>query len=85
MHPHSFKEDFSSGFCCDILLTGRHNGHLREPIDDHKNTDFISMLSERKARHVIHGGGFPRSTRARQQGIEALLIDVQFGNGTGST
>jgi len=26
--PHSFKEDFSNGFYCDILLVGHHNGHL---------------------------------------------------------
>ena len=84
MHPHSFKEEFSSGFCCDILLTGRHDGHLREAIDDHKNI-VVSMLSRKKARHVIHGDGFPRSARGRQRGIEALLLNGQFGNGTGST
>ena len=83
MYPHSFKEEFSSGFCCDILLAGRHNNHLGEPVDDHKNT-VISMLSGRKASHVIHGDGFPRSTRGRQRGIEALLLDGRFGNGVGS-
>ena len=62
VHPHSFKEEFSSGLCCDILLASRHNGHLRESIDDHENT-VISMLIRRQARHVIHGDGFPRSTR----------------------
>ena len=62
--PKSFKKYFSSGFCCDILLAGRHNGHLWESVDDHENT-VISMLSRRKAWHVIHGDGFPRSTRGR--------------------
>ena len=38
VHPHSFKEEFSNGFCCDILLAGRHNGHLWEFVNDHKNT-----------------------------------------------
>ena len=28
VYPHSFKEEFSNGFCCDILLPGHHNGHL---------------------------------------------------------
>ena len=42
------------------------------------------MLSRRKARHVIHGDGFPRSARGRQRSIEALLLDGQFGNGAGS-
>jgi hypothetical protein len=80
VYPHSFKEEFSSGFCCDILLVGHHNGHLRESLNDHKNT-VIVVLSSKKARHVIHGDGFPRSTRGRQRSIEALLIDGQFGNG----
>ena len=71
MYPHSFKEEFSSGFGYDILLAGCHNGHLREPVDDHKNT-VISMLSESKALHVIRGDGFPRSTRGRQRGYRGL-------------
>jgi hypothetical protein len=83
VYPHSFKEEFSSGFCYDILLAGHHNGHLRESVDDHKNT-IISMLSRRKARHVIHRDGFPRSTRGRKRSIEALLLDGRFGNGTSS-
>ena len=79
VYPHSFKEEFSSGLCCDILLAGHHNGHLREPVDDHKNT-VISMLSGRKAWHVIHGDGFPRSNRGRQRGIEVTtaLVEVSF-------
>jgi len=42
------------------------------------------MLSGRKAEHVIHGDGFPRLARGRQWGIEVLLLDGRFGNGTGS-
>jgi hypothetical protein len=73
-------DNISSGFCCDILLAGRHNGHLRESVDDHENI-VPAMLSRRKARHVIHGHGFPRSTRGRHRSIEALLLDGRFGNG----
>jgi len=83
VYPHSFKEEFSRGLCCDILLAGCHNGHLREFVDEQKNI-VVSMLSRRKARHVIHGDGFPRSTRGKQQSIEALLLDGQFGNDAGS-
>ena len=74
MYPHLFKEEFSSGFCCDILLGGRHNGHLQESTDEHKNT-VVAMLSRRKAQHVIHGDGFPRLTRGRQRSIEAFLLN----------
>ena len=42
------------------------------------------MLSRRKARHVIHGDGFLRSTRGRKRSIDALLLDGRFGNGAGS-
>jgi hypothetical protein len=80
VYPHSFKQEFSSGFCYDILLAGHHNGHLRESVDDHKNT-VIAMLSRRKSRHVIHRDGFPRSTGGRKWSIEALLLDGRFGNG----
>ena len=83
MYPHSFKEEFSSGLCCDILLAILHYGHLRESVNDHKHT-IIFILSRRNAQHVIHGDGFPRSTRGRQRGIEALLLDGWFGNGAGS-
>jgi hypothetical protein len=83
VYPHSFKEEFSSGFCCDILLAGHHNGHLRESVNDHKNT-VIAMLSRRKARHVIHRDGFPRSTGGRKWSIEALLLDGRFGNSASS-
>ena len=83
MYPHSFKEEFSIGFYRDILLAGHHNGHLREYVDDHRNT-VISMLSRSKTRHVIHGDGFPRSTRGTKWSIEALLLDGRFGNGATS-
>jgi hypothetical protein len=52
-------------------------------VNDHKNT-IISMLSRRKARHVIHRDGFPRSTRGRKRSIEAFLLDGRFGNGPSS-
>ena len=42
------------------------------------------MLSRRKARDVIHGDGFLRSTRGRQRSIEALLLDGRFGNDASS-
>jgi hypothetical protein len=80
VYPHSFKEEFSNGFCCDILLTDHHNGHLRESVDDHKNI-VIAILSRRKARNVIRRDGFPRSIGGRKRSIEALLLDGQFGNG----
>jgi len=83
MYPHSLKEEFSSSFFCDILLAGCRNGRLREFVDDHKIT-VVSMLSRRKARHVIHGDGFPRPTRFGQRNIEALFLDGRFWNGTGS-
>jgi hypothetical protein len=83
VYPHSFKEEFSSVFYCDILLAGHHNGHLRESVDYHKNT-VIVMLSRRKARHVIHRYGFLRSTRGRKRSIDALLLDGWFGYGTSS-
>ena len=79
MYPHSLKEEFSSDLCCDILLADHHNGHLRESIDDHKKI-VIAMLSRRKARHVIHRDGIPRSTGGRKRSTEALLLDGQFGN-----
>lgn len=46
VYPQSFKEEFRSGCCCDILLVGYHNGHLRESVDEYKNT-VVSMLSRR--------------------------------------
>ena len=43
------------------------------------------MLNRRKAQHVIHGDGFPRSTSSRKQSIETFILDGQFGNGIGTT
>ena len=74
MYPHSFKEELISDFCCDIILAGRHNGHLQESVNNHKNI-VVTMLSRRKASHVIHGDGFPRSTRGKQWSIETFLLD----------
>jgi hypothetical protein len=51
--------------------------------NDHKKP-VITMLSRRKARHVIHRDGFPWLTWGRKQSIEALLLDGQFGNGASS-
>ena len=42
------------------------------------------MLIRRKAQQVVHGDGFPRLNRGRQQSIEALLLDGRFGNGASS-
>lgn len=58
------NEEFGSGFCCDTLLVGCQNGHLRESVDDHENT-LISLFGGRKAQHVIHGDGFPGPARSR--------------------
>ena len=74
VYSHSFKEEFSSGFCCDILLAGYHYGHLWESVKYHKHT-VVAVLSRKKARHVIHGDGFLRSTRGRKRSIEAFLLD----------
>jgi len=38
MNPHTFEEEFSSGFGGDVLLTGCQYGHLREAIHDHEYT-----------------------------------------------
>ena len=46
VHPHSFKEEFRSGFCCDIILASRHNGYLRESIDIHKKKKSLPCLIE---------------------------------------
>jgi hypothetical protein len=43
MFPDSFKEELVSGLCCDALLAGNHNNHLRKAINNHKNT-VISLL-----------------------------------------
>jgi hypothetical protein len=51
--PHSFEEKLGSIYCCDILLAGCEDGHIRKSINDHKHT-VISFLGVRKAKHVIH-------------------------------
>lgn len=66
MYPYSFKYELISGLCCDTPLLGRHNGHLREFVNDHENI-VVSMLSRREALHVINGDGLPRLTRSRQR------------------
>jgi hypothetical protein len=43
VYPHPFEEDLGSGLHCDILLAGCEDGHLRKPINHHKNT-VISLL-----------------------------------------
>jgi hypothetical protein len=56
--PKLFKGELGSICCCDILLTGCEDGHLRKPINDHKHT-VIFVFGGRQTRHVIHGDGFP--------------------------
>jgi hypothetical protein len=53
MYPDSFKEEFGSGLCCDVLLAGNQNRHLRKAINNHKNT-VISLLGGQEAQHVVH-------------------------------
>lgn len=64
MYPHSLKEELNSGLYCDTLLGGRHDGHIRESVNDHKNA-IVVVLSRRKAGYVIHGDRFPRLVRSR--------------------
>jgi hypothetical protein len=37
MYLDSFKEELGSGLCCDALLAGNQNHHLRKEINNHKN------------------------------------------------
>ena len=83
MDLHLFKEELSSGLSYDNLLASCHNGHIKESVDGHENA-VIVVLSRRKTQHVIHGDGFPRSTRSRKRSIYDLLLDGWFGNGTDS-
>jgi hypothetical protein len=53
MYLDSFKKELGSGLCCDDLLAGNQNHHLREAINKHKNT-VISPLGGWEARHVVH-------------------------------
>jgi hypothetical protein len=43
MYPDSFKEDLGSGLYYDDLIAGNQNRHLREAINNKKNT-VISLL-----------------------------------------
>jgi len=43
MYLDSFKEDLGSGLCCDALLAGGQNHHLRKVIHNQKNK-FIALL-----------------------------------------
>lgn len=47
MYLYLLKEELSSGLCCDTLLAGRHDGHIKESMEDHEN-EIIVMLSRRK-------------------------------------
>jgi hypothetical protein len=43
MYLDLFKEDLGSGLCCDALLAGRHNIHLRKEINNQRNTVISSL------------------------------------------
>jgi hypothetical protein len=43
MYPDLLKEELGSGLYCDALLAGNQNRHLREVINNQKNTA-ISLL-----------------------------------------
>jgi hypothetical protein len=47
------KKSLASGLCCDALLAGNQNHHLRKAINNHKNT-VISPLGGWEAQHVVH-------------------------------
>jgi hypothetical protein len=68
MDPHSFEEEVGSICCCDALLTGCDNGHLRKSINHHKYIIF-TMLGGRRAIHVIHRDGFPRPLKSRKRDV----------------
>lgn len=40
MNPNTLKEENNSGLCCDIILVGCQNGHLRDVMNNHKYTSF---------------------------------------------
>jgi hypothetical protein len=66
--PHSFEEEIGSICCCDVLLAGCEDVHLRKLIKDHKYT-IIALLGGWKDRPVIHRDGFPRLIRGRKRGV----------------
>jgi hypothetical protein len=43
MYLDSFKEELGSGFCCDALLVGNQNHHLRKAVNNHKNIVISSL------------------------------------------
>jgi hypothetical protein len=53
MYLDLFKEELASGLCCDVLLAGNQNFHLRKAINNHKNI-VISSFGGREAWHVVH-------------------------------
>jgi hypothetical protein len=48
MYPDPFKEYIGSGLCCDSLLAGNQNHHIRKAVNNHKNT-VISSLGGQEA------------------------------------
>jgi hypothetical protein len=53
MYPDSFKEELGSGLYYDALLARNHNRHIREAINNHKNT-VIFLLGGWEVQHVVH-------------------------------
>lgn len=44
----------------------------------------VTILYRRKARHIAHGDGFPRSVGSRKRSIKALLLNSWLGDDTGN-
>jgi hypothetical protein len=68
MDPHTFEEELGITSCCDALLAGCEDGHLRKPINYHKYT-IISLLGGWKDIHAIHRDGFPRPLWSRKRDV----------------
>jgi hypothetical protein len=47
MYPYSFKEELGSGLCCDVLLAGDQNHHLRKEIHYQKTQEFPHLVDVR--------------------------------------
>jgi hypothetical protein len=47
MYPDSFKEELDSGLCCDALLAGNQNHHLRKVINNQKTQSFPRLVDRR--------------------------------------